>query len=297
VIRTHQRTSEFLDGVRRRRREIVSPEGVPLTVELAEYTERAMAFFLDLCFSFGAALLLYLPLLFVNFHDAGGKLLTGILMFITFLARNAYFLHFELAWQGATPGKRIAGLRVVDRKGGPLLPSAVIARNLTRELEMFMPIGIILVLSVGGWMIALGGLWVLLLALLPLFNRDKMRAGDFIGGTIVIALPKSALREDIAAAEFHYTFTERQLSAYGAFELQVLEELLRRPLTHESVKVLRDVGDKIRNKIGWKEEILPDREVLFLKDFYTAERAFLEREQLFGHARPDKNHLPAARTA
>ena len=28
--------------------------------------------------------------------------------------------------------------------------------------------------------------------------------------------------------------------------------------------------------------------VIFLRDFYTAERAFLEREQLYGKARADK---------
>jgi hypothetical protein len=28
--------------------------------------------------------------------------------------------------------------------------------------------------------------------------------------------------------------------------------------------------------------------MVFLRDFYTAERAFLEREQLYGKARPDK---------
>ena len=51
--------------------------------------------------------------------------------------------------------------------------------------------------------------------------------------------------------------------------------------------MLRNVGEKIRRKIGWTEPV--DQELLFLKDFYTAQRAYLERQQLFGKVRADKN--------
>ena len=43
----HERTSQFFEGVRRRRREIVTPEGVPIVVDLADYGERLSAFFID----------------------------------------------------------------------------------------------------------------------------------------------------------------------------------------------------------------------------------------------------------
>jgi hypothetical protein len=36
----------------------------------------------------------------------------------------------------------------------------------------------------------------------------------------------------------------------------------------------------------------PDQVALFLRDFYTAERAFLEREQLYGKGRADKYAQP-----
>ena len=51
--------------------------------------------------------------------------LWSIALFIAFMIRNLYFVTFELAWRGATPGKRMVGLRVIDRAGGPLQPSAV----------------------------------------------------------------------------------------------------------------------------------------------------------------------------
>ena len=44
----HERTTQFLEGARRERRHIVTPEGVPVTVELADYGERVVALVLDL---------------------------------------------------------------------------------------------------------------------------------------------------------------------------------------------------------------------------------------------------------
>ena len=46
-----------------------------------------------------------------------------LILFIAFIVRNFYSIYFELAWQGATPGKWINGLRVIDRRGGPLRAS------------------------------------------------------------------------------------------------------------------------------------------------------------------------------
>ena len=58
--------------------------------------------------------------------------------------------------------------------------------------------------------------------------------------------------------------------------------------------MLYEVCDKICRKIGWTDR-LPRRDVTaFLHDFYAAERAYLEREQLFGKTRPDKYTTPAA---
>jgi hypothetical protein len=82
------------------------------------------------------------------------------------------------------------------------------------------------------------------------------------------------------------------LRAYGAFELQVLEELLRRPGSEEAERVLADVCDKICRKIFWIGPVPRNQVALFLRDFYTAERAFLEREQLYGKGRADKYAQP-----
>jgi uncharacterized RDD family membrane protein YckC len=263
---------------------------VPVTVELADHGERLTAFTIDVVIWFLLTLAVYLPLFFVALRKDAALIAVSIVLFIGFVVRNLYFIHFELAWRGATPGKRMVGLRVIDRRGGPLLPSAIVARNLTREVEAFIPLGLLLSWSGTNpnWEHLFIAIWLLFFAALPFVNRDRMRGGDLIGGTIVIALPKRVLSGDLVEREAQYVFTEQQLRAYGAFELQVLEELLRRPKSLETSNLLAEVREKICHKIGWNAPLpLQDTEV-FLREFYTAQRAFLEREQLFGKPRADK---------
>jgi uncharacterized RDD family membrane protein YckC len=296
----HERTSQFFEKTRRERRDIVTPEGVPIPVRLADHSERFTAFALDWVIWTLLLLAIYLPLMLVVGLSNFTLIAISIALFIGFLVRNIYFVYFEIAWRGATPGKRIVGIRVIDRAGGPLLPSAVIARNLTREVEIFMPLGILMSGAKSGGTVDLMqlsiGVWLVFFAALPLINRDRMRGGDLIAGTMVIALPKLTLLSDLVEGAVQFAFSDQQLRAYGAFELQVLEELLRRPPTPAGAAVLQEVCDKICHKIDWTSPVPPNHVVAFLRDFYTAERAFLEREQLYGKVRADKFTPPALPT-
>ena len=288
-VLTHERTTEFLEGTKKLRRQIVTPEGVPVPIEIANYGARLVAFVIDLTIWFLLTLAIYVPILALMGRTGGSLIAVSIALFIGFLVRNLYFIYFELAWRGATPGKRIVGLRVIDHNGGPLVASAVIARNLTREVEMFIPLGVLLHAGNGvNWEQLAIVAWVMVCLAIPALNKDRMRGGDLIAGTVVISLPKVALLSDLVERTLKFTFTPAQLQAYGAFELQVLEELLRRPQSKEGVHVLDDVCDKICRKIGWTGPVPRNDVVIFLRDFYTAERAFLEREQLYGKARADK---------
>ncbi|MFL6799744.1 MAG: RDD family protein [Xanthobacteraceae bacterium] len=295
----HERTTQFLEGARREHRQIMTPEGVAVTVELADHGERLVALVLDLLIWLLLTLAIYVPVILTLGVGNASLIAISIVLFIGFLVRNLYFLYFELAWRGATPGKRLVGLRVIDRAGGPLLPSAIVARNLTREIETFLPLSVLVTWGRGAdgtlaWENFAIAVWMLLFAALPFFNRDRLRGGDLIAGTMVIALPRRVLSSDLVEQTVQFSFNEQQLRAYGAFELQVLEELLRHPDTPESELVLAEVCEKIRHKIGWSQAV-PKADVLpFLRQFYTAERAFLEREQLYGKLRPDK-HAQAAK--
>ena len=308
------RAEELIDGISRNRKELISPEGVPLDIRIAGHGERLTALIVDWLFMWLA--MLGIILLFIMFFAAfphatltagAGAVWYTVIMFMFFIVRNLYFLHFELAWQGRTPGKKICGLRVINRNGGELSPSAIIARNLTREVEIFLPFGLFMSLDANhpawGQLVTLG--WLLALTAVPFFNREHLRAGDLIAGTQVIAMPKRALLSDlteqprwISAAHMKsmentarvnsYVFTHEQLAIYGNLELQVLEEILRRPANATNDLLLVEVCGKICRKIGWEEPIPPENARSFLNDFYAAERADLERGQLFGRIRADK---------
>ncbi|MDR2179334.1 MAG: RDD family protein [Synergistaceae bacterium] len=307
------RVGELLDGTARPVRTITSPEGVVLKVSLATRGERMVAFALDALFMNLVIVAFYSVVVLLFLSDSYRNVSLGmtLFLFLSFVVRVMYFMHFELAWQGRTPGKKICGLRVVRRGGGMLTPAAVIARNLTREVEFFLPMSLLLNFGVAGrWSALLHFGWAMALTSLPLFNRDRLRAGDMIAGTMVIMMPRRRLLDDLSASSTAgYSFTPEQLAVYGAFELQVLEELLRRPQTEESDRLLFNVYSKICRKIGVEgnreenrgENVaepkgmgakIPPRNVRrFLNDFYSAERAFLERGQLFGHFKDDK-HSP-----
>lgn len=290
-----ERVELLVDGARRRRVTIETPEGVPLNVTLANPGERLIAFTLDMTFMTAAIIGLQMLIIPLLFSDANFHVWVTVILFMSFAVRNMYFLHFEMAWQGRTPGKRICGLRVINRSGGALTPGAVIARNLTREVEVFLPISLMLGMAGArtGWQ-ALAYLgWALAITSAPFFNKGRLRAGDLIGGTQVIFMPKRALTRDLSMDAAgpdgaRYAFTEEHLSVYGAFELQVLEEVLRRPRTNADEQVLAEIRGKICRKIGWNEPIPPEETRAFLTEFYSALRAELEHKQLFGRYRADK---------
>ena len=79
-----------------------------------------------------------------------------------------------------------------------------------------------------------------------------------------------------------YAFTAEQLDQYGIDELQVLEDLLRRADHPREREVLEAVTRRVRDKIGWTDEVPSGEVVRFLNEFYRQLRAQLEHKALFG---------------
>jgi uncharacterized RDD family membrane protein YckC len=291
-------------------REIETPEGVLLPFRIAPASDRIAAFGVDvLIITLGAALLGILAAL-VSLAGGGPRIASlafAVLFIALFAMTSLYFAIFELLWAGQTPGKRRVGLRVIAREGGPVSGEAILARNLTRELEIFLPLGLFLgpaVLAGGapGWTGWLAGSWVFVLAVLPLFNRDRLRCGDLVAGTLVVREPKVVLLPDLAAtvapadeevahpgeAAPRFVFTEAQLSSYGIYELQVLESVLQRTEL-EGDELLVAVARRIARRIEWNEPLDPGDVKPFLQAFYLAQRRRLEQRLLFGERKERKS--------
>src|SRR6201999_1422445 len=127
---------------------------------------------IDMLIWFGATIVISVALITSLYR--GSEVTVTLIAFLSFLLRNLYFIHFELAWQGQTPGKRATGLKVIDRKGGALTPTAIVARNLTREVEFFVPLQLMFSLMAAdtgseAWQILSMLGWVILLTALPFF--------------------------------------------------------------------------------------------------------------------------------
>jgi uncharacterized RDD family membrane protein YckC len=277
-------------------REFVTPEGIDLRLKIGAFGERCAAFLIDIAVIAGVLLALTLLLVALDQLTAWqgtGEAATVIWLLGFFLAREAYFIGFELRPGGATLGKRALGLRVVARDGGRLTANAVFARNAMRELEVFLPASFLFAtgLGVDAGLVVLGGIWSGIFVLFPLFNRDRLRLGDLAAGTMVVKSPRRVLRPDLARDGAMLVgaiaFTEAQLDAYGIKELQVLEDVLRRA----DRRALAEVSTRIRAKIGWTDP-LQVSDKTFLNAYYTGLRARLETRMLFGHRRADKFDRP-----
>jgi uncharacterized RDD family membrane protein YckC len=292
-----------------RERVLVTPEGIAIRMVVASRGARFGALALDMTIITAMQVITTLFLLYIatGVLDLDKKVMQkgpegqalqflAILWFAAmFLFRNAYFMFFELGPRGATWGKRAVGIRIASRDGGRLTPEMVLARNLLRDIELFLPLSMLTAAS-GGDMGAAGfaaAIWFLVFAFFPLFNRDSLRAGDLIAGTWVVEAPKRRLEAVMSTTQAAtqgtsattgaaYRFGERELSVYGEYELQTLERVLREN-RHEA---LVSVHEAICRKIGWDPGA--GDEYAFLEAYYAQLRARLEGGMRMGVRKADK---------
>lgn len=292
-----------------RRRVMITPEGIALPIVVGSRGSRLGALLIDLLFI--VVLMISTTLLLAYLGSGVGDLrsealakgdkaiarasefLVVLWIAVMFLFRHAYFLFFELGPRGATPGKRLTGLRIAARDGGRLTTEMVLARNLLRDIELFLPIAMIVTNSGADNMGAAGlaaTVWFLVFGLFPFFNRDRLRAGDLVAGTWVVEAPRRKLEAVLSTTPTHsaatgaqYRFGEAELAIYGEFELQTLERVLR----EDRPEALVAVHTAICRKIGWEPGAGDER--AFLEAYYTQLRARLESGMRLGQRKADKH--------
>lgn len=271
------------------RRRFITPEGVDLKIELGTAGARAGAFLLDAMMMIGVLILATVGIAMLAF--AAQSALIGVVWLLGFfILRNGWFTLFEMGGRGATPGKRIVGLRVVARDGARLTGGAVIARNAMREIEIFLPLSYFFatIFESGSDKLVscLALIWSGIFLFFPLFNRDRLRVGDLLAGTWVVRQAKAKLGQDLVAWSSEGNrrrrmFSEDALNLYGEYELQTLEQVLREART----EALETVAAAIRHKAN-----IPDDgdDYGFLSDYYAALCARLERGMMVGLRRENK---------
>ena len=96
-----------------------------------------------------------------------GGIIAGGYIILNFILFWGYFIVFEYIWNGQTPGKRVAKIRVLGLDGNPLTIMQNLVRNLVRIADFFpfaYAVGLVTMF----------------------FNRHARRLGDFAAGTIVV---------------------------------------------------------------------------------------------------------------
>ncbi|MEM6956886.1 MAG: RDD family protein [Myxococcota bacterium] len=280
---------------RRKTLELVGPEGVPLRFEPAMLIERVFALGIDL-------VVIGVTFAFIAFVSFYAVAVLGLIeplaltLVAIFVLRFGYFTFFELRWQGATPGKRLMNIKVVSRDGTGLTTEAVVARNLMRDVELLLPLQVLanpeqLFGDLPWWLITAAVLWLALVLLLPFYAKERVRVGDVVGGTLVVRVPRSKLAVDEASrATVEIRFTPKQLSVYGERELETLRALLvdfddGRATAQDLLVVARTIA----SRIGFSDDAPSRAPVHFLRAFYKAQRATLEKGLLFGKRKASKN--------
>ncbi|MEW6283465.1 MAG: RDD family protein [Candidatus Eremiobacterota bacterium] len=148
---------------------IQTPDGVDLEVHVAGLVSRLGAFLVD-----GILLVCVWAALAMSFagiglwNTASASLLVAILILVMFLTNWGYAVAFELGMRGQTPGKRLAGLRVIREDGLPIGFRESALRNLCRAVDA-QPLPTYLVGAV-----------------VMSIDPKCRRVGDLVAGTLVV---------------------------------------------------------------------------------------------------------------
>jgi len=154
-----------------------TPENIDLQLHVAGPVVRAAAWFLD---SLIRAMVYTALFFFLSFTASEFSFAMGLLA--AFLLEWFYPVVFEVLKNGATPGKKYMGIRVVSDNGTPVNWNASVIRNLLRWAD-FLPV--------------LYGLGLISM----FFNKDFKRLGDLAAGTLVIYGESKQDRSNIPQAQ------------------------------------------------------------------------------------------------
>lgn len=112
-------------------------EGVEIQLHTAGPYIRALAWLVDACFRTAIFIGVFI-VLGLSGYFLGSNVAEGLFLLIFFLIEWFYFVFFEAFKHGATPGKRMFKLRVVQPTGLPITWSQAIIRNFLRVVD-FLP--------------------------------------------------------------------------------------------------------------------------------------------------------------
>ncbi len=244
-----------------------TPESVELEFTLAGIGNRAWALLIDYHI-LGLLVLVFLivwSIISWQLVEITGNLfrrvdiglwLVAIALLVMFFLYTGYFVLFETLWQGQTPGKRFAKIRVVRDDGRPITIRQATLRSLLRAFDDSLFIG----------------------AFMIMFTRKEKRLGDLLAGTIVIQAesPQAAANFPISESANNLApqlLYETDFSQLLPDDFAVIREYLqrRKAMTLKAREQLSlQLAQQAKNIIGLEKlpaAVTPD---IFLEAIYLA---------------------------
>jgi uncharacterized RDD family membrane protein YckC len=185
---------------------IASVTGVDLNLRIAGPGARSFAFIIDWHIRLLAAIAWFVAgaLMMFGSLDIADEPPTAFVFIVVLPAAAIYFLYHpvvELLMAGRTPGKRMAGVRIVKTDGAIPGLGAILIRNVFRLIDS-LPTAYCLGLVV------------------TVFTAHSVRIGDIAAGTLLVYDEP----EDIALDEF----SSGALDHMGMQQLELIRDLLKR---------------------------------------------------------------------
>jgi uncharacterized RDD family membrane protein YckC len=151
---------------------IDTPEQTALEYPIAGLGSRFLALLADTAIQvvLGIFVVLLGGVIGFGLREVGGlgpQWTLAIIVILIFLLNSGYFALFEIFWNGQTPGKRLAQVRVIKDDGRPIGTYEAIVRNAVRLVDMLPT------------MYGIGLISIFL-------SGQSKRLGDFVAGTVVV---------------------------------------------------------------------------------------------------------------
>ena len=227
---------------------IETPEQIGIEFPLAGIGSRFLAVAVDTIIQTVGYIVLFLLAGFLlqdldRYWRSAGTWTAAILIIVFFTLYWGYYAVFETLWKGQTPGKRLAGVRVIKDTGRPVAVYESVARNLLRVVDQFPGIYAVGIITM-------------------FLNRKSKRIGDFVAGTVVV----HERRQD--SELFFNTSTQPRgaaldVSKLSGRELELIETFLGRRLDL-SPELRRNTAQKLAQrmaeKMGAAANVSPDNE-------------------------------------
>jgi uncharacterized RDD family membrane protein YckC len=233
---------------------IDTPELVAIEMPLAGIGSRFIALLVDYLIC-GAGLLFMLLVFAVilpgimAFSKISAQWATAFIILFIFLVQWGYFTLFEAFWNGRTPGKRVARIRVIQRSGRAIGLFESMARNLVRyvdQLPFFYAVGVIV-----------------------MFTKQHQRLGDLAAGSLVVrdreeesplwgesgartfTAPSFAASAPAPEPHLAVTLPANGIAKLSTADLEVLEGFLSRRLDM-SLETRRALAERIASALQAK---------------------------------------------